>query len=105
MDRGNYPRFRLEDLEKLRELRRKAATVGAVRESNIWKAMDITQMESERPDPDALLAQVNRGEAEAERGRLKVFLGACAGVGKTYAMLEAVRQRRSEGVDRRRGIG
>ncbi len=56
-------------------------------------------MESERPDPDALLAQVKKGEKEAERGRLKVFLGACAGVGKTYAMLEAARLRRGEGGD------
>ncbi len=45
-------------------------------------------MENARPDPDALLAQV-KVEAERKRGRLKVFLGAAAGVGKTYAMLEA----------------
>ena len=56
-------------------------------------------MESERPDPDVLLAQVRKGEKEAERGQLKVFLGACAGVGKTYAMLEAARARRSENMD------
>lgn len=48
-----------------------------------------------RPDPEALLAAA-RDEA---RGRLKVFLGAAPGVGKTYAMLEAARARRREGLD------
>ncbi len=48
-----------------------------------------------RPDPQALLAQAQR---EA-RGRLKVFLGAAPGVGKTYAMLEAARARKREGLD------
>jgi two-component system sensor histidine kinase KdpD len=53
--------------------------------------------EAERPDPDALLADL--GGEESGSGRLKVFLGAAAGVGKTYAMLEAARERRREGVD------
>ena len=44
-------------------------------------------MTDQRPDPDALLAKVQREEAKARRGRLKVFFGAAAGVGKTYAML------------------
>jgi two-component system sensor histidine kinase KdpD len=52
-----------------------------------------------RPDPDALLDRVKAEEAHARRGRLKVFLGAVAGVGKTYAMLQAARERRGEGVD------
>jgi two-component system, OmpR family, sensor histidine kinase KdpD len=52
-----------------------------------------------RPDPDALLDQVKNEEAHARRGRLKVFLGAVAGVGKTYAMLQAARERKAEGVD------
>ena len=48
-----------------------------------------------RPEPEALLA-----EAEKEgRGRLKIFLGAAPGVGKTYAMLEAAQRRKAEGVD------
>ncbi|MEO8362656.1 MAG: sensor histidine kinase KdpD, partial [Vicinamibacteria bacterium] len=42
-----------------------------------------------RPDPDALLARVKEQEARSSRGKLKIFLGASAGVGKTYAMLEA----------------
>jgi two-component system sensor histidine kinase KdpD len=48
-----------------------------------------------RPAPDALLA-----DAQAERrGKLKVFLGAAPGVGKTYAMLEAAHAARRDGVD------
>jgi len=52
-----------------------------------------------RPDPDELLAQVKADEQQAQRGRLKIFLGYAAGVGKTYAMLEAAHQRKLEGVD------
>jgi len=52
-----------------------------------------------RPDPDALLARVQEAEARQKRGKLKVFFGASAGVGKTYAMLEAARARKAEGVD------
>ncbi len=52
-----------------------------------------------RPDPDALLDRVKDEEAHARRGRLKVFLGAAAGVGKTYAMLQAAHERRAEGLD------
>lgn len=53
----------------------------------------------QRPDPDALLKQVQAEEAHAGHGRLKIFLGYAAGVGKTYAMLEAAHQRQAEGVD------
>ncbi len=56
-------------------------------------------MTPQRPDPDELLARVAAEEARAARGRLKVFLGAAAGVGKTYAMLEAAREQRAAGVD------
>ncbi|HEY9107880.1 MAG TPA: DUF4118 domain-containing protein, partial [Roseateles sp.] len=42
-----------------------------------------------RPDPDELLAKVQRDEAAVKRGRLKIFFGANAGVGKTFAMLVA----------------
>ncbi len=44
-------------------------------------------MTHERPDPDALLAHVKEAETRQVRGKLKVFLGAAPGVGKTYAML------------------
>ncbi|MCI0455634.1 MAG: sensor histidine kinase KdpD, partial [Gemmataceae bacterium] len=56
-------------------------------------------MTSKRPDPDELLARVQAEEARARRGKLKVFFGYAAGVGKTYAMLEAARRVRAEGVD------
>jgi two-component system sensor histidine kinase KdpD len=52
-----------------------------------------------RPDPDRLLADVKRDEARARRGRLRIFFGASAGVGKTYAMLEAARALRGGGAD------
>jgi len=45
-----------------------------------------------RRDPDALLAQVQEQERRAARGRLRIYFGASAGVGKTYAMLSAARQ-------------
>lgn len=53
----------------------------------------------QRPDPDELLARIRSDEEHAKRGKLKIFLGYVAGVGKTYAMLEAAHQRREEGVD------
>jgi two-component system sensor histidine kinase KdpD len=53
----------------------------------------------DRPDPDLLLARVTAAEAKRTRGSLKVFFGACAGVGKTYAMLEEAQRRRAEGID------
>jgi two-component system sensor histidine kinase KdpD len=56
-------------------------------------------MPGERPDPDALLARVKEEEARQRRGKLKIFFGAAAGVGKTYAMLEAAREQRADGVD------
>jgi two-component system sensor histidine kinase KdpD len=52
-----------------------------------------------RPNPDQLLAEVQQQEAKQHRGRLKVFFGMAAGVGKTYAMLEEARKRAAEGMD------
>jgi two-component system sensor histidine kinase KdpD len=52
-----------------------------------------------RPDPDQLLAHVQAEEARAKRGRLRIFFGASAGVGKTYGMLEAARSARSTKAD------
>ena len=57
--------------------------------------MDEQPDRDHRPSPDALLQQMGR---EA-RGRLKVFLGAAPGVGKTYAMLQTAQARRREGAD------
>ena len=55
--------------------------------------------ESQRPDPDLLLAQVQEQERRAARGRLRIYFGASAGVGKTYAMLNAARKLVGENVD------
>lgn len=53
-------------------------------------------MRDERPDPEELLGAIRR--AEKTRGRLRVFLGMCPGVGKTYAMLKAAREAQARGV-------
>ena len=52
----------------------------------------------ERPDPDALLARIQQEQAEQQRGRLKIFFGACAGVGKTYAMMSAAHGAQTQGL-------
>ena len=44
---------------------------------------------NDRPNPDLILKRVTEDESREERGQLKIFLGAAAGVGKTYAMLQA----------------
>lgn len=54
---------------------------------------------AERPDPDALLAEVRLEEERSRRGKLTIFFGCAPGVGKTYAMLEAARVEREEGRD------
>ena len=51
----------------------------------------------QRPDPDLLLAKVKRQEADAHRGKLRIYFGSSAGVGKTYAMLAAAGKLKSEG--------
>ena len=54
---------------------------------------------NERPDPDVLLARVKQQEVQAGRGKLRIYFGSSAGVGKTYAMLVAARKLKSEGRD------
>jgi len=56
-------------------------------------------MAEARPDPDQLLERVKAEEARERRGRLRIFFGASAGVGKTYAMLEAARGMLAAGTD------
>ena len=56
-------------------------------------------MAEARPDPDQLLERIKEDEARARRGRLKIFFGASAGVGKTYSMLEAARGEQAAGTD------
>ncbi|WP_298378998.1 sensor histidine kinase KdpD [Azospirillum sp.] len=55
----------------------------------------MTEERDNRPSPDALLRQA----AREERGRLKIFLGAAPGVGKTFEMLQTAQAKRREGID------
>lgn len=52
-----------------------------------------------RLSPEELLKVVNREESQTNRGKLKIFLGMAAGVGKTYAMLEEAQILKKNGVD------
>ena len=56
-------------------------------------------MAEARPDPDQLLERMKADEARGRHGRLRIFFGASAGVGKTYAMLEAARSAHAAGTD------
>jgi two-component system sensor histidine kinase KdpD len=62
-------------------------------------SMDANRPDPDRPDPDTLLAAVNHEEARLKRGKLKIFFGMAAGVGKTYGMLQAAHERKAEDVD------
>ncbi len=55
--------------------------------------------EVNRPDPDTLLKKIIQKEDKSTKGRLKIFFGMCAGVGKTYSMLEAAQKAKADGVD------
>ncbi|HGI5213287.1 TPA: two-component system sensor histidine kinase KdpD [Providencia alcalifaciens] len=55
----------------------------------------MNNQEPIRPNPDDLLVKAN----ETGRGKLKIFFGACAGVGKTYAMLQEAQRLRAQGLD------
>jgi two-component system sensor histidine kinase KdpD len=57
-----------------------------------------------RPDPDVLLKRVQDEDARRARGKLKIFFGATAGVGKTYAMLQAAHEQKREGTDVLAGV-
>jgi two-component system, OmpR family, sensor histidine kinase KdpD len=52
-----------------------------------------------RPNPDELLRQIKHEESIKNRGKFKIFFGMCAGVGKTYAMLEAAHIVKKDGKD------
>ena len=52
-----------------------------------------------RPDPDALIERIRSDEARARRGKLRIYFGSAAGVGKTFAMLAAARLAKEQGTD------
>ena len=56
-------------------------------------------MSENRPNPDELLQKINDEEKENRKGKLKVFFGYAAGVGKTYAMLDAAHTAKKAGID------
>lgn len=77
----------------MEEARRRGGLVSITRDNS-----------DERPDPDALLRRLQEEEEGAQAdarpmGRLKVFFGYAAGVGKTYAMLEEAHRAQEAGVD------
>ena len=55
--------------------------------------------EDNRPDPDELLASLKDEEERSKSGKLKIFFGMCAGVGKTYSMLKTAHSESLKGVD------
>jgi two-component system, OmpR family, sensor histidine kinase KdpD len=52
-----------------------------------------------RPDPEILLKKITEKEDKSTKGKLKIFFGMCAGVGKTYSMLEAAQKAQVDGID------
>ena len=71
----------------------KACRISVGTRARPCRARLYRRAEERRPDPDALLA------ATRQRGRLKLFFGANAGVGKTYAMLQEAQRLRAQGLD------
>jgi two-component system sensor histidine kinase KdpD len=57
------------------------------------------ELDKKRPDPDELLSSLINEEEKSKRGKLKIFFGMCAGVGKTYAMLQAAQAEKAKGTD------
>ena len=56
-------------------------------------------MELPRQDPDQLLRAIRNDASIKKSGKLKIFFGYAAGVGKTYAMLQAAHQAKERGID------
>ena len=56
-------------------------------------------MEMDRPDPEKILESMEMEEEKKKQGRLRIFFGYAAGVGKTYSMLKSARKRKEEGWD------
>ncbi|MCU0459453.1 MAG: sensor histidine kinase KdpD [Bacteroidales bacterium] len=54
---------------------------------------------NDRPNPDEILASLISEEEKSRRGKLKIFFGMCAGVGKTYTMLQTARSEKAKGTD------
>ncbi|MEI8086092.1 MAG: sensor histidine kinase KdpD [Paludibacter sp.] len=59
----------------------------------------MSDFEIDRPNPDEILAAIAKEEEKSRRGKLKIFFGMCAGVGKTYTMLQAAHIEKKKGND------
>jgi two-component system sensor histidine kinase KdpD len=59
----------------------------------------MNDFDIDRPNPDELLAALAKEEEKSKRGKLKIFFGMCAGVGKTYTMLQAAHIEKKKGND------
>jgi len=59
----------------------------------------MNMLDDSRPDPDELLSSLKNEEEKSKRGKLKIFFGMCAGVGKTYNMLKAAQTEKGKGID------
>lgn len=59
----------------------------------------MIDLEEKRPDPDELLSSLRAEEEKSRKGKLKIFFGMCAGVGKTYSMLQDATVAKSKGKD------
>jgi two-component system, OmpR family, sensor histidine kinase KdpD len=59
----------------------------------------MTDYNDNRPNPDELLTSLINDEEKSKKGKLKIFFGMCAGVGKTYSMLKAAHEERLKGID------
>ena len=57
----------------------------------------MIQSDDNRPDPYELFASLENEEKKSKRGKLKIFFGMCAGVGKTYTMLKAAHTEKAKG--------
>lgn len=64
----------------------------------------MSHADDSRPDPDALLAEIHAVDQTLQRGKLRIYLGASAGVGKTYAMLTAAQRAQEAGQQVRVGL-
>lgn len=72
---------------------------GKVKLEKRRKAMDISDLESRRANPDELLRTIQKQEEASRRGHLKIFFGYAAGVGKTFAMLKAAHEAMQQNID------
>lgn len=59
----------------------------------------MNSLDDDKPNPDELLASLISEEEKSKKGKLKIFFGMCAGVGKTYTMLRSARNEKLKGTD------